>query len=175
MQNDEYREDEHEEIVEANESSEEGLEQLEEEETQNEEEETQDFNWEAEAKKWRAIAQRNKRKTSEKVEVQNKVEPKPITRDDTFKEEVKLLAKGYSDEEIAYLKVIARGAETTLEEAENNDLFKAYKDKIEADKKAQKAKLGASRGSAQKQNIDISKMTEEEHAELWKQRIEKFL
>jgi len=93
--------------------------------------------------------------------------------DDTFKEELKFLAKGYSDDAIEYLKVLSRGAGVTMKEAEENPLFQAFQEKQDAERKAKRAQLGASRGSATKKAVDMSKMTPEEHQKAWYEMVSK--
>jgi hypothetical protein len=104
-------------------------------------------------------------------------EPKQINNPNVPSEEYVqttiLKAQGVSQDEIDYLKKLAAVNGTGLIEAQNDDLFKAFKQKKESDSKAQKAQLGASRGSGQvrkEKTLNTPGLTEAEHKELWKQR-----
>lgn len=96
-----------------------------------------------------------------------------VTDDETYKEELKFLAKGYSDEAIDYIKILSKGAGVTMKEAEENPLFQAFQEKQDAERKAKRAQLGASRGSAIKKGVDMSKMTPEEHQKAWYDMVSK--
>jgi hypothetical protein len=85
--------------------------------------------------------------------------------------EVKILkALGRSDDEITYLKKLAKVNEISLLDAQSDELFISFQKKREDEGKAQKAKLGASRGSGQvKKEVQISSpgLTKEQHKALW--------
>lgn len=66
---------------------------------------------------------------------------------DINKDELYLVAKGYDDDAIAQLQIIARGSGTSLKEALENPLFKTYEAKQKEEERRAKAKLGASNGS----------------------------
>lgn len=72
-------------------------------------------------------------------------------------------AKGYDDEEIEQLQVISKGKGISLIQAQEDALFKLLIDKKTAERKAAKAKLGASNGSSQTQVKKIKEMSREEH------------
>lgn len=81
-----------------------------------------------------------------------------------------LKAQGTTDAQITMLKKLAAVNKTSIIEAQNDDIFKAYKSKEEAEAKAEKAKLGASRGSGSvKKEKDLSSpgLSEAEHKERW--------
>lgn len=136
-------------------------------ETQNEEVVTQEENTtdelsteaklakaQAEANKWRRIAEKNQ-----------KPESKPRITSPDLAEELKLIARGLSDEEIEKAKVIAKGNGTSLTEALNDDMFITYQTKLKEDKRREDAKLGGTHGSGESQDNSLVKadMTREEH------------
>lgn len=82
-----------------------------------------------------------------------------------------LKAQGKSQDEIDYLKKIAGVNKTTLIDAQNDELFAVFQKKREDEAKAQKAKLGASRGSGtvkKEKTLSSPGLTDAEHKELWK-------
>lgn len=87
--------------------------------------------------------------------------------------DVKILkAQGTSQDEIEYLKKIAAVNGTSVIDARNDELFIAFKAKKEADEKAQKAKLGASRGSGtvkKDAGFNTQGLSQEEHRRLWRE------
>lgn len=84
-------------------------------------------------------------------------------------DELYLVAKGYEDNEIDQLKIIARGSNITLREAVNSDLFKVYQEKLQAEARKAKAKLSASNSSGVSNNQPVMKpgMTTDEHRAAW--------
>jgi hypothetical protein len=66
-------------------------------------------------------------------------------------EELKLIAKGLSDEEIEQAKVIAKGKDISLPEAIKDSLFLTYQADLKEKERKEKAKLGASKGSSETQ------------------------
>lgn len=90
----------------------------------------------------------------------------------TVPEELKLIARGLSDEEIDQAKVISKGKGVSLTEALKDPLFVAFQEKRTEERKKEDAKLGASRGStASSTSVDTSKMTREEHMKHWKESL----
>lgn len=84
-----------------------------------------------------------------------------------------LKAQGMDIDSINYLAKLAKVNGTGLIEAQNDELFLNYKAKKEADVKAQKAKLGASKGSGtikKEKDLTTPGLTEEERKEIWKSR-----
>lgn len=63
------------------------------------------------------------------------------------KDELKLIARGLSDEEIEQAKVIAKGKDVILTEAIKDPMFLAYQTDLKERERKEKAKLGASKGS----------------------------
>lgn len=127
-------------------------------------EETTETNWEAEAKKWKAIAQRGK-KHAEKAEA----EP-TLSSNESLSDELKLIARGLSDEEISQAKVISKGKEISLTEAIKDPLFLSFQKEAKEQQRKEDAKLGASKGSKQAEVKGFTPgMTEDEHKALWKE------
>lgn len=129
--------------------------------------ETEEKDWEAEAKKLRAILDRQKKK-----QVEAKAAPAvPPINNNQLSEELKLIAKGLSDEEIEQLKVISKGKGVSLSEALKDPLFEAHQ-KVEREKaRREEAKLGASKGSGQTEKESFRHgMTDDEHKALWKKQ-----
>lgn len=85
-------------------------------------------------------------------------------------EELRLIAKGLSDELIDQAKAISAGKGIPLADALKDPLFTAYQTVQAEEKKKEDAKLGASHGSGQEGSSNVFKpgMTEEEHREAWK-------
>jgi len=85
-------------------------------------------------------------------------------------EELRLIARGLSDEAIEKAKIIAKGNDISLQEALKDDMFIAYQAKVAEDKRKEDAKLGASKGSGETQQESGVKsgMTREEHEKAFK-------
>lgn len=94
----------------------------------------------------------------------------PVKNDPQLSDELKLIARGLSDEEIEKAKVIAKGNGTSLNEALKDDMFIAYQTKLKEDKRKADAKLGASRGSGESQDNTLiqPEMSRDEHMEAFK-------
>jgi hypothetical protein len=88
---------------------------------------------------------------------------------DINKDELYLVAKGYDDDAIEQLQIIARGSGVSLKEALENPLFKNYEAKQKEEERRSKAKLGASNSSGYSQGGPAIKpgMTEAEHRAIW--------
>ena len=91
-------------------------------------------------------------------------EPKPAPAGPDA-EELKLIARGLSDEEIAEAKAIAAGKKITLAEALKDKTFLLFQANFQEEQKKEKAKLGASHGSGQTLTEKPIKpgMSKEEH------------
>lgn len=83
------------------------------------------------------------------------------------------VAKGYDDELIGTLEVISKGSGKTLIQAQEDPMFKLLLAKIQEEERANKAKLGASKGSSQHQAVSIKNMTPAEHKEYVKEMMQK--
>ena len=91
------------------------------------------------------------------------VEPKTSAAEE--REELRLVARGLSDEELDEAKAIAKGKGITLLEALKDKTFILYQENLREEKKKEDAKLGASRGSGQTltEKPVKSGMTRDEH------------
>lgn len=84
-------------------------------------------------------------------------------------DELKLIARGVSDEVIEQAKIVAKGKQISLIEAVNDPLIKSFEAEFKEKIRKEKAKLSASNGSGNVQNETFrSGMTDEEHKALWK-------
>ena len=94
----------------------------------------------------------------------------PVTNDPQLSDELKLIARGLSDEEIDKAKVIAKGEGIALKEAIKAPLFLSYQATLKEKERKEKAKLGASKGSGESEDDTLIKpvMTREEHQEAFK-------
>jgi hypothetical protein len=169
MQNDEYTPDVELDENEINEEELEAEEALEEEATP---EDNASKDWEAEAKKWKAIAIR-------KAKAQAKAPEQPVKKtlkvntpnESVSREEVALMTQGMELEDIDQLKLIATAKKISLLEAKDEPLFSAYYENVTKQRKAEKARLGASKGSQyasnEKNTVIKPNMTKEEHQQAW--------
>lgn len=79
-----------------------------------------------------------------------KAKPQVNTNNDPqLSDELKLIARGLSDEEIEQAKVIAKGTDKSLAEAIKNPLFLTFQADLKEKERKEKAKLGASKGSGE--------------------------
>lgn len=97
-----------------------------------------------------------------------------LTADDV---EVRILkAQGLSEDEINYLKKLAKVNDASIIESQSDELFQAFKLKKQEAEKADKAKLGASRGSGtvkQSKTVSSEGLTDAEHKQLWREAMSK--
>lgn len=84
-------------------------------------------------------------------------------------EELRLIAKGFSDEEIEEAKAIAKGKDIPLSEAIKTKTFLLFQEDIKETQRKEKAKLGASKGSGQSAEETLIKpgMSKEDHKAAW--------
>ncbi len=94
----------------------------------------------------------------------------PIKNDPQLSDELKLIARGLSDEEIEQAKVVAKGKGIALTEAIKDPLFQSYQATLKEKERKEKAKLGASKGSGESADKTLIKpgMSDEEHREAFK-------
>lgn len=94
----------------------------------------------------------------------------PLKQDPQLSDELKLIARGLSDEEIEQAKVVAKGKGIVLTEAIKDPLFLSYQATLKEQERKEKAKLGASKGSGESRDETLIKqdMTREEHQEAFK-------
>ena len=102
---------------------------------------------------------------------------RPITQtnqvpDELFKEEVTLLAQGYSKDLLEQAKVYANGAKTSLSDALSSPALVALKQKEDATKKRQAASTGASKSPpAYVEQKFSTGMSQEDHKKAWAERM----
>lgn len=94
----------------------------------------------------------------------------PINNNPQLSDELKLIARGLSDEEIDKAKVVAKGLGISLPEAIKDPLFLSYQATLKEQERKEKAKLGASKGSGESQDDTLIKpgMSRDEHQEAFK-------
>lgn len=112
-----------------------------------------------------------KRAKSAEEELRKLKAKPPITNQDPqLSDELKLIARGLSDEEIDKAKVIARGLGIALPEAIKDPLFLVYQSDLKEKARKEKARLGASKGSGESQDDTLIKpeMSRDEHQEAFK-------
>lgn len=121
-------------------------------------------------KQRKANAQINARAKKAEAELKALKANPPLKQDPQLSEELKLIARGLSDEEIEQAKVIAKGKGIVLTEAIKDPLFLVYQGDLKEKKRKEDAKLGASKGSGESQDETLIKpeMTREEHQEAFK-------
>lgn len=91
-------------------------------------------------------------------------------------EELKLIARGLSDEEIEQAKVIAKGKGIALTEAIKEPLFVIYQGDLKEKQRKEQAKLGASKGSSESEEQVTglqSGSSREEHEKAFKKLVGK--
>lgn len=90
-------------------------------------------------------------------------------------DELKLIAKGISDEVIEKAKIVSKGSGISLLEAINDPLVVAYDKQLKEVERKEKASLGASKGSNtyRPEKKFRPGMTEEEHLKAWKEKMSK--
>jgi hypothetical protein len=167
MQNDENTPEVELEENETYEMADESVEETEEVAEVETEEQSKEVDWKSEALKWQAIAKRKAKQVAKPVAKTTETINNTLSR-----EEAILIAKGMDDESISQLQSIAKGKAISLLDAEKDPLFVAYYDKRQAELKAERARLGVSKGSGQKQNkpdFTAVGLSEEEHKRLWKE------
>lgn len=83
------------------------------------------------------------------------------------REEAVLLAKGYDEEDLSRLNILAKADGKKLTEVVNDEMFVAWKEKKDEKVKAVKAQLGSSKSSISRSPKSVSEMTPEEHRAYW--------
>lgn len=144
--------------------TEEVLEQTDTEESESDDSET--VRLRSEVKKLTEIIKRRKEREAKPASndntEQNFTQPQVLTR-----EEAILVASGYSEDDLNYLNVVAKGTGLSIKDAKEHPLFETYLQKVDAEKKARRAKLGASKGSSVHKPVSTAGMTAEQHKEYW--------
>ncbi len=126
-------------------------------------EETEDLEKLKESNK--RLFERTKKAEAELKELKKKPIPQTNTSP-TDADELRLIAKGLSDEEIEQAKVISKGNEVSLIEAIKNPLFVAFQKDLKEQQRKEKAKLSASRGSSEQTQKSLSELSRDEHQKL---------
>ena len=87
--------------------------------------------------------------------------------------DIKILkAAGKPQDEIDYLKKLAQVNGTGIVEAQSDGLYKSWVAQKEADSRAEKARLGASRGAGsvkEERSTTTPDLSDKDHKELWRQ------
>ena len=99
-----------------------------------------------------------------------KAEAPHINNDPQLSDELKLIARGLSDEEIDKAKYMAKGLGISLPEVIKHPDFLDLQATLKERKRKEDAKLGASKGSGESQDDTLIKpdMTREEHQKAFK-------
>lgn len=100
-------------------------------------------------------------------------EPKSTNNDYLSREEGILIAQGMDADDLEELKSVAQAKKLSLLKAKDTPLFQAYIEKRESDRKKEKAKIGASKGSQASQEKSVSELTNDEHREFFKETMSK--
>lgn len=87
------------------------------------------------------------------------------------RDEAILVASGFTGEDLDYLNVVAKGTGLSIQEAKEHPIFEAYLEKVSAEKKAKRAKLGASKGSSTHKPVDMTGLSAEDHRKIWEQKV----
>lgn len=90
-------------------------------------------------------------------------------------DELKLIAKGVSEEVIEKAKIVSKGLGISLQEAMKDPLVVTFEKEIKEVERKQKARLGVSSGSgvSEPKEVITSGMTREEHEKVWKEAMGK--
>jgi hypothetical protein len=91
---------------------------------------------------------------------------------DALIEEKILLSQGMTEELVTELKALSKVRGTSLFATQSDPIFLAIKESKEAESKAQKSKLGASKGSStakKEKTISSQGLSDEEHKALWRE------
>lgn len=88
-------------------------------------------------------------------------------------DELRLIAKGLSDEEIEKARIIAKGQGITLQEALKDSMFLVFQKDFKEQQRKERAKLNASKGSGQADDETLVKpdMKREEHIDVWRKSL----
>ena len=123
----------------------------------------------------KALAQNNARAKRAEEELKKfKSTPTPSqtinNNNPDISEELKLIARGLSDEEINQAKVIAKGKGIVLTEAIKDPMFLTVQKDIKEKERREQARLGGSKGSSESEEDTLIKpdMTREEHMAAFK-------
>lgn len=87
------------------------------------------------------------------------------------REEAMLIAKGFNEDDLDYLNVVAKGTGLSLKDAQEHPLFVTYTDKINADKKSKRATMSTSKGSTATKQVNLTNMSAEDHKKYWAEKM----
>ena len=125
--------------------------------------------WKAEALKYKAIANRRDKQaqnTTKETETNNEVS-------ESILDEVYLAAGGVSKDEVAQLKIIAKGKGISLAEAQKDPMFEALKKGRDVDISHKKSQLGASYSGGTTESGESPSADREKRYQDIKQKLEK--
>jgi hypothetical protein len=118
------------------------------------------------------IKRRKERETnstqSKPTQTINNNNAQPITRDEAV-----LFAQGYSEEDVDYLNVVAKGTGLSMKEAKEHPIFAAYIEKLDKEKKAKRASLGTSKGSTVQKATSLAGISAADHKQVWLEKMGK--
>lgn len=124
--------------------------------------------WEKKTKTLEAQKAHWKGKYEKATQATPQKEPELKTNNEYLtREEAVLLAKGYDEEDLNRLNLLAKADGKKLTEVVNDEMFVAWKEKKDDKVKAVKAQLGSSKSSTSKSSKSVSEMTPEEHKAYW--------
>lgn len=106
-----------------------------------------------------------------KNEVKEVQPTQPFITKDEYEEGILRTTKGYADEDIQTLNVIAKGKGVSLFQAEQDQMFKTHLLVKAEEKRKAEAQLGASRGSSMTKGKSNAPMTRDEHMAMVKERL----
>lgn len=120
------------------------------------------------------LEEANKKLFARAKSAEEKLKSHPITNptaEPISREELVLVARGYSEEDIALLKDIASLRKVPITQAENDPLYQAHIAKKETEKKSEGARFGASRSSAPVASTAkfTPDMSREDHMKAWRE------
>lgn len=104
-------------------------------------------------------------KTAKTATQENKPE-NPFTRQQA--EELLLQTQGVDEKRLESLRLISKAKNITMIEAQKDELYTSLDETLKTKERAEKAALGASRGSGRQEKPKEGPLTREEHLEKWK-------
>lgn len=122
------------------------------------------------------VAREEADKAKKDLEEAQKAKPEEKKEDPKqpdISEELKLIARGLSDEEISRAKKVAKGEDITLTEALQSEMFLAWQKDHKAKLAAEASKLGPAGGSSQGLPVEgiTPGMSKEEHKKIWEKAL----
>jgi hypothetical protein len=133
----------------------------------------------ADAAKYKRLFQKTQKSQVVQKETTTQKAPSQINNTQTSSpniEEVVLRAQGVDQDSLNYLKKVAAINNTSLIDAQSDELFQAFKEKREREIKSEKARLGVTRGSTKsepKKVFSNAGIPEKDHHDMWKEKMGK--